>query len=71
MVTRQKLMQENYKINKGLADACHQDIKQYRCLEGEGDRGTKQGRMAKVLLCLEREQREGLYVVFMINHGNV
>ncbi len=62
LVRRQKMMQEDYKVNKGLAEMCKRDIKTYHCLR-HADPETKLGKLAHVLLCLEGAQREGGWCV--------
>ncbi len=52
-------MQQDYKVNKGLAESCKHDIKTYKCLKGDIP-DTKIGKLSHVLLCLEGVQREGM-----------
>ena len=51
-------MQDSYRVNKGLAEACKHDIKQFKCLRGDTP-DTRLGKLSHVLLCLEGVQREG------------
>lgn len=58
LVMRQKLMQEDYKVNKALLIACRHDIRSHHCLRGDVPRG-KFAKMSHVLMCLEGVIREG------------
>ncbi len=51
-------MQANYKVNKGLVDACQAHIIEYNCLDDEEER-SHMGKLSHILLCLEGVQREG------------
>jgi Golgi apparatus protein 1 len=50
-----KLISHDYKISRGLARACKEDIKQNRCRRGVSD--DKDVRLAQILLCLENVQK--------------
>lgn len=51
---RYKLMSHDYKIG-GLARACKEDIRVYKCRKGVAD--DKEVRLAQILLCLESVQK--------------
>ena len=55
-------MQANYKVNKGLAQACQQDILKHQCIQDK-DPGFKHARLSKVVLCLEHVMKDGEFVV--------
>jgi Golgi apparatus protein 1 len=48
---RSSLMGQDYRISRGLAKACKEDIKQNHCRKGTSD--DKDIRLAQILLCLE------------------
>ncbi|GAB0086076.1 Golgi apparatus protein 1 [Sergentomyia squamirostris] len=50
-----KLMAHDYKISRGLAKACREDIRVYHCRRGVSD--DKEVRLAQILLCLEAVQK--------------
>ena len=50
---RQKLMLENYKVSRGLAKACKQEIKDNKCKKTISNTEIKTVRLAEILLCLE------------------
>ena len=58
LVRRQRLTQRDYKVNKGLADACRQDLKTHQCLRGSPTE-TRHGKLSSILLCLEGAERDG------------
>lgn len=60
LTARQKLMQEDYKVNRPLFDACHKDLRHYQCMKGEDVPEEKIGRMSHVLVCLEEVMRDGM-----------
>ena len=49
---RQKLVSENYKVSRGLAKACKDEIKANKCRKQSGY-DNKTVRLAEILLCLE------------------
>lgn len=56
-----KLIAQNYKISRGLARACKEDIKQNHCRRGVSD--DKDVRLAQILLCLEAAQKNNTKIV--------
>ena len=54
-------MQESYKVNRALAEACRHDIEQYKCRPHQGDSEIKHIRMSRILLCLEGQIHEGTW----------
>lgn len=52
---RSSLIAQDYKISKGLAKACKEDIKINHCRKGVSD--DKDIRLAQILLCLEAAQK--------------
>ncbi|GLH04957.1 Golgi apparatus protein 1 [Gryllus bimaculatus] len=48
---RQKLIAQDYKVSRGLARACREDIRTYHCRRAVHD--DKDIRLAQILLCLE------------------
>lgn len=70
----QKLITQDYSVSKGLARACKEDIRTYRCrrLVSE-DKGI---RLAQILLCLENVMKNGSKIardcqVEMIEHRKI
>lgn len=60
LILRQKLMQEDYKVNKAFSEACQQDIVDHQCLKDMQPSGSfKEARMATILLCLETVMKDG------------
>jgi Golgi apparatus protein 1 len=57
---REMLAVRDYKVAHGLAKACKQDIKTYRCREATSDQ--KEIRLAQILLCLENAVAKNLEV---------
>lgn len=51
LIRREKLIARDYKVSKGLAKSCKDDIKTYKCRRGVSD--DKDIRLAQILLCLE------------------
>ena len=51
-------MQANYKVNKGLAQACQRDIMENKCIQDK-DPGFKHARLSKIVLCLEHIIKDG------------
>lgn len=49
---RQKLVSENYKVSRGLAKACKEEIKANKCRK-QSSYDIKTVRLAEILLCLE------------------
>ncbi|XP_064639932.1 Golgi apparatus protein 1-like isoform X2 [Lineus longissimus] len=56
LTIRQKLMQEDYKVDRSFMDACRHDVIHYKCKE-KTDGMPRPQKMAKVLLCLEAKQK--------------
>lgn len=54
---REKLIVQDYKVNRGLAKACREDIKMYHCRDETSER--REFRLAQILLCLENAIRRG------------
>lgn len=52
---RSSLIAQDYRISKGLAKACKEDIKLNHCRKGVSD--DKDVRLAQILLCLEAAQK--------------
>lgn len=57
LTRREKLMASDYKVSKGLARACKEDIKNNHCRRSVSD--DKEIRLAQILLCLESVVRNG------------
>ncbi|CAG2104936.1 unnamed protein product [Medioppia subpectinata] len=57
---REMLAVRDYKVAHGLAKACKQDIRTYRCREDTSDH--KEIRLAQILLCLENAVTKNLEV---------
>lgn len=53
----QKLIAQNYRVSRGLVRACKEDIRLYHCRRSPAD--DKDVRLAKILLCLEGNIRNG------------
>lgn len=51
LMRRDKLIAHDYKVSKGLARACKEDIKNNHCRRGVSE--DKETRLAQILLCLE------------------
>ena len=62
---RQKLMLENYKVSRGLAKACKQEIKENNCKK-TSNTDIKTVRLAQILLCLEGKKCHLQYVFTII-----
>ncbi|GFR07100.1 golgi apparatus protein 1 [Trichonephila clavata] len=54
---RERLVVHDYKINRGLAKACRENIKIYHCRDDTSDR--REIRLAQILLCLENALHKG------------
>ncbi|XP_015923497.1 Golgi apparatus protein 1 [Parasteatoda tepidariorum] len=54
---REKLVVHDYKISRGLAKACRENIKIYHCRDDTSDR--REIRLAQILLCLENALHKG------------
>ncbi|XP_066589109.1 Golgi apparatus protein 1 [Prorops nasuta] len=54
---REKLISSDYKISKGLAKACKEDIRNNHCRKAVSD--DKDIRLAQILLCLENAEKNG------------
>ncbi|XP_055943166.1 Golgi apparatus protein 1-like isoform X2 [Argiope bruennichi] len=54
---RERLVVHDYKINRGLAKACRENIKIYHCRDQTSDR--REIRLAQILLCLENALHKG------------
>lgn len=59
LTERQKLMQDDFKVNRPLFDACREDVRQYRCMKGDNVPEERFGRLSRILVCLEGIIREG------------
>ncbi|XP_014673318.1 PREDICTED: Golgi apparatus protein 1-like [Priapulus caudatus] len=61
LVTRQKLVNVDYKVSRGLVRDCRDDIKQHECQPGAGGiaEENKHVRLSYVLLCLETAMKKG------------
>ncbi|XP_059622678.1 Golgi apparatus protein 1 isoform X2 [Phlebotomus argentipes] len=55
LTRREKLIAHDYKVSRGLARACRDDIRVYHCRRGVSD--DKEVRLAQILLCLEAAQK--------------
>jgi golgi apparatus protein 1 len=55
---RQKLISADFKVSRGLARACKDDIKLYHCRRDVSD--DKDTRLAQILLCLEGAMHNGV-----------
>ncbi|XP_055705911.1 Golgi apparatus protein 1 isoform X2 [Phlebotomus papatasi] len=55
LTRRDKLIAHDYKVSRGLARACRDDIRVYHCRRGVSD--DKEVRLAQILLCLEAAQK--------------
>lgn len=55
LTRRYKLMSHDYKISHGLARACKEEIREFKCRRGVAD--DKEVRLAQILLCLEGIQK--------------
>lgn len=54
---RERLVVHDYKINRGLAKACRENIKIYHCRDETSDK--REIRLAQILLCLENALHRG------------
>ncbi|XP_067007577.1 Golgi apparatus protein 1 [Anabrus simplex] len=71
---RQKLIAQDYRVSRGLARACREDIRTYRCRRLLSE--DKEIRLAQILLCLEGVLRNGTKVspdcqVEMVEHRKI
>ncbi len=58
LVKRQQLTQEDYKVNKGLAEACQRDILLNNCVnKDQKDPGFTRARLSQIVLCLENAMK--------------
>lgn len=57
---RDKLIAHDYRVSKGLARSCKEDIKANRCRRGVSE--DKDVRLAQILLCLETAHKNGTKV---------
>jgi Golgi apparatus protein 1 len=74
LVRREKLIASDYKVSRGLARACKEDIKTYRCRRNVSE--DKNIRLAQILLCLESAVKNGSKVarecqVEMFDHRKI
>lgn len=69
LTARQKLMQDDYKVNRPLFDACHEDVRRYRCMKRDDVPEEKIGRMSHVLICLEDVVRQGTHTALSPVHA--
>ncbi len=49
LMQRQKLMQENFKVNRALAEACRHNIEQYQCKVDNTHSDIKHVRMSRMV----------------------
>lgn len=54
---RERLVVHDYKISRGLAKACRENIKIYHCRDETSDK--REIRLAQILLCLENALHKG------------
>ncbi|XP_005187616.1 Golgi apparatus protein 1 isoform X1 [Musca domestica] len=54
---RDREIAKDYRVSRGLAKACKDDIKQHHCRRGVSE--DKQVRLAQILLCLETVEKNG------------
>ncbi|KAJ4442010.1 hypothetical protein ANN_11874 [Periplaneta americana] len=71
---RQKLIAQDYKVSRGLARACKDDIRASHCRRAVSD--DKEIRLAQILLCLESVIRNGTKVsrdcqMEMVDHRKI
>lgn len=57
---RERLVVHDYKINRGLAKACRENIKIYHCRDETSDK--REIRLAQILLCLENALHRGTFI---------
>lgn len=65
LTRRQKLIAQDYKVSKGLARMCKDDIKASHCRRSVSD--DKEIRLAQILLCLEGVIRNGRLLLYMFD----
>ncbi|XP_014213335.1 Golgi apparatus protein 1 [Copidosoma floridanum] len=74
LVRREKLIASDYKVSRGLARACKDDIRTYRCRKNVSE--DKDIKLAQILLCLESAVKNGSKVatecrVEMFDHRKI
>lgn len=57
LTRRQKLVMLDYKVSRGMAKSCREDIRAYRCREDTSK--NREIRLAQILVCLENAQHKG------------
>lgn len=63
LIRRQKLIAQDYKVSKGLARMCREDIKASHCRRSVSE--DKEIRLAQILLCLEGVIRNGRLLIYI------
>lgn len=58
LITRQKLIAQDYKVSYSLARACKSDVRKYRCSADSLPR-AREARLSYLLLCLESAVHRG------------
>lgn len=61
LIRRDKLIANDYRVSKGLAKSCKEDIKLNHCRKGVSD--DKDVRLAQILLCLEAAQKNNTKIL--------
>ncbi|CAL4099705.1 unnamed protein product, partial [Meganyctiphanes norvegica] len=61
LTRRQELVAQDYRVSKGLVNACRQPIKENFCRRGAGD-DEHDVKLSKILLCLESALRKGKHL---------
>uniref|UniRef100_U5EST3 Putative golgi apparatus protein cysteine-rich fibroblast growth factor receptor n=1 Tax=Corethrella appendiculata TaxID=1370023 RepID=U5EST3_9DIPT len=61
LLRRDKLIAHDYRVSKGLARACKEEIKTHHCRRGVSD--DKDIRLAQILLCLESIQKNNTKIL--------
>jgi Golgi apparatus protein 1 len=64
LTRRQKLIAQDYKISKGLARMCKDDIRASHCRRSVSE--DKEIRLAQILLCLEGVIRNGRLLLLLL-----
>jgi Golgi apparatus protein 1 len=63
LTRRQKLIAQDYKVSKGLARVCKDDIRASHCRRSVSE--DKEIRLAQILLCLEGVIRNGRLLLYI------
>ncbi|CAO1434349.1 unnamed protein product [Diamesa serratosioi] len=61
LIRRDKLIANDYRVSKGLAKSCKEDIKLNHCRKGVSE--DKDVRLAQILLCLEAAQKNNTKIL--------